>query len=92
VPEIRSSSHFRRLARKAQNGSPKRPKIYHVLISTFQDYIYFCGIGQQGNCEIVDAMVTASLGEIFWNFFLVANILSVSAHLNGKRLKNFYFT
>jgi len=44
---------------------------------------------QEGNCRTVDASVATSRGEIFWNFFLVGNILSAFGHLNIERLTNF---
>ena len=46
---------------------------------------------QQGICRIVDASVTISRGEIFWNFFLVRNILSAFGHLNGERVGELLF-
>jgi len=35
--------------------------------------------------------VTTSRGEIFWNFFLVRNILSAIGHLNGERVRELLF-
>lgn len=62
--------------------------IYDLLISVFENIISISAeYVNKGICRIVDASVTTSRGEIFWNFFLAGNILSVLAHLNGERLR-----
>ena len=69
----------------------KSPGSFDLLSSALQHYIYFCRTSQQGNCGIVDASVTTTRGEIFWNFFLVGNILSAIGHLNGEGVRELLF-
>lgn len=66
--------------------------IYDLLISVFESIISISAeYVNKGICRIVDASVTTSRGEIFWNFFLAGNILSAIGHLNGERVGELLF-